>query len=380
VKLTMTENTGVKTVLIVDDEKSFLLSLRDGLKRHEDNFRVLTAENGKEAISLLRALPVDLLITDLKMPHLDGFELLAWTTREKTGLPVIVMTAFGTAEIEAQLAEIDSLQYLEKPLALSDLETAIFSALKAKARSYIRGITLATFIQLMHIEKKSCTLKISRGEDLGYLFLWAGELYDAKYGTQSGEAAAYEILSWEETEIEMDSHCRHQERIITSSLEYLLIDAYRLRDEKQKPNQIHGQPASIPSESVGLQGASDISPAEAVTTEKSPAALARMKLVNVLERHQGIQEFALFDASGFIENRNEGRCELNDFDPEIFVMQVENLAATLSFGSFNHIIITTSNRRHCLLFRIREHRVVARLLKGQRPAEVMKQVSQYLHD
>jgi len=62
------------------------------------------------------------------------------------------------------------------------------------------------------------------------------------------------------------------------------------------------------------------------------------------------------------------------------LLQVENLAATLSFGSFSHIIITTSNRCHCLLFRIQEYRVVVRLLKGQRPAEVMKQVSQYLHD
>lgn len=376
----MTETMDVKTVLIADDEKSFLLSLRDGLKRHEGQFRVLTAENGREAISLLRALPVDLLITDLKMPQLDGFELLAWTTREKPGLPVIVMTAFGTAEIEAQLAEIESLQYLEKPLALSDLESAIFTALKARARSYIRGITLATFIQLMHIEKKSCTLKIRHGEDLGYLFLRAGELYDAKCGSQSGETAAYEILSWVDTEIEMDPHCRRQERVIASSLEYLLIDAYRLRDEKRHQGQDPTPPESPSPQPETLHENSVVFPGEVVDAEESPEAWARLKLVDILGRHPGVQEFALFDASGFLENYNEGRCEVQDFDPEIFLLQVESLAATLSFGSFSHMIITTSNRCHCLLFRIQDHRVVVRLVKGQRPAEVMKQVKQHLRD
>lgn len=376
----MTDNSGVKTVLIADDEKSFLLSLRDGLRRHESQFRVLTAENGKEAISLLRALPVDLLITDLKMPQLDGFELLAWTTREKPALPVIVMTAFGTTEIEAQLAEIESLQYLEKPLALSDLENAIFTALKARARSYIRGITLATFVQLMRIEKKSCTLKISHGQDHGYLFLRAGELYDAESGDLRGEAAAYEILSWDDTEIEMDTQCRRQERVIESSLEYLLIDAYRIRDEKRHQGQTQERVALEPPEVDAPPAKTGTFPAEVVDSEKSPATLARLKLVDILGRHPGVQEFALFDASGFLEEHNEGRCELEGFDPAIFLMQVERLGATLNFGFFSHLIITTANRCHCLLFCMEDHRVVVRLRKGQRPAEVMKQVKQHLRD
>ncbi len=371
----MTEDTGLETVLIVDDEKTFLLSLKDGLKIHEEKFRVLTAESGKEAVSLLRALPVDLLVTDLKMPEMDGFELLAWTTRERPELPVIVMTAFGTADIEAQLAEIEALQYLEKPLALADLENAIFTSLKAKARSYIRGIALATFLQLMHMEKKTCTLKVGQGQRTGYLYLKRGELLDAECGDLHGEDAAYEIMAWDDAEIEMDSVCRRQERVIQVGLEHLLIDAFRRKDENSRDDA----EKSATIEAAALSGEdSEVFPGAVDAADNSPEAAARLKLVEVLTRHPGVQEFALFDPTGFLENRNEGKCSLEDFDPALFLMQVERIDDVLSFGSFSHMSITTASRFHCLLFRIQQHRVVVRLARGQRPSEVMKQVKQYL--
>lgn len=372
----MTENTGLETVLIVDDEKTFLLSLKDGLKVHQDKFRVLTAESGKEAISLLRALPVDLLVTDLKMPEVDGFELLAWTTREKPELPVIVMTAFGTAAIEAQLAEIESLQYLEKPLEIADLERAIFTSLKARARSYIRGITLATFLQLMHMEKKTCSLKVSLDSEAGYLYLKGGELLDAECGDLQGEAAAYEIMAWEDAEIEMDSVCRRQERVIHTGLEHLLIDAFRRKDESSQKQP--GEEPPTPAPEAPAEPDSEVFPGEVEAADSSPEAVARLKLVEVLSRHPGVQEFALFDPSGFLENRNEGKCSLEEFDPALFMVQIDRLDDILSFGSFSHMIITTASRCHCLLFRIQQHRVVLRLARGQRPSEVMKQVKQYL--
>lgn len=373
----MTENTGLETVLIVDDEKSFLLSLKDGLKVHQDKFRVFTAESGKEAISLLRALPVDLLITDLKMPEVDGFELLAWTTREKPTLPVIVMTAFGTAQIEAQLSEIEALQYLEKPLEIADLESAIFTALKARARSYIRGVTLATFLQLMHMEKKSCSLKIRGAEQVGYLYLKGGELFDAECGTLKGETAAYKIIAWDDAEIEMDAVCRRQERGIQTGLEHLLIDAFRRKDEREQPAS--GAPSPLPTEESPEED-TELFPGEVASTTDSPEAAAREKLVAVLSRHPGVQEFALFDPSGFLENSNEGTCNLKKFDPAPFLHEVDHLDDILSFGSFSHMSITTASRYHCLLFRIQRHRVALRLARGQRTSEVMKQVKQYLHN
>ena len=63
------------TILLVDDEKSFVLSLADGLQAYFKNINVLTAENGKKALELLDTREIDMVITDLKMPVMDGFEL-----------------------------------------------------------------------------------------------------------------------------------------------------------------------------------------------------------------------------------------------------------------------------------------------------------------
>jgi CheY-like chemotaxis protein len=92
----------VKKVLIVDDEKPFLLSLADGLGAYAKDFEVVTASNGKEAVKVLNSSGVDLVVTDLRMPKMDGFELLAHMSGTYPGIPVIVMTAYGTPAIEIQ--------------------------------------------------------------------------------------------------------------------------------------------------------------------------------------------------------------------------------------------------------------------------------------
>ena len=71
-----------KTILFVDDEESLLFSLKEGLKAYADRFTVLTAANGQEAVALLEAHSVDLLVTDLKMPK--WMALSCWRTLNPT--------------------------------------------------------------------------------------------------------------------------------------------------------------------------------------------------------------------------------------------------------------------------------------------------------
>jgi CheY-like chemotaxis protein len=123
----------LKYVLIVEDEKTFQLSLLDGLRRYEQEFRVLTAENGKAAKEILETLPVDLVATDLKMPEMDGIELLAYIRKNHPYIPVIVMTAFGNPELENWLRSIGVFAYLEKPIDLEEFTNKILSALALKS-------------------------------------------------------------------------------------------------------------------------------------------------------------------------------------------------------------------------------------------------------
>jgi len=83
----------MKQVLIVDDEKNLLASLREGFSDHAGEFALVTAENGAKATVILKSMPIDLVITDLRMPVMDGFELLAYMSKYHPELPTIVMTA-----------------------------------------------------------------------------------------------------------------------------------------------------------------------------------------------------------------------------------------------------------------------------------------------
>jgi CheY-like chemotaxis protein len=122
----------MKHVLIVEDEKTVQLTLLDGLRKYEKEFRVLTAENGVVAKEVLEKLPVDLVVTDLKMPGMDGFELLSLIRRNHPYIPVIVMTAFGNPELEKWLESVGIFAYLEKPVDFTELTNKILGALALK--------------------------------------------------------------------------------------------------------------------------------------------------------------------------------------------------------------------------------------------------------
>lgn len=110
----------MKQVLIVDDEKNLLAVLREGFRDHAGEFTVVTAENGAKATVILKSMPpVDLVITDLRMPIMDGFELLAYMSKYHPDLPTIVMTAHGnTPDIETKLKHFSVSHCIQKPFEL----------------------------------------------------------------------------------------------------------------------------------------------------------------------------------------------------------------------------------------------------------------------
>jgi len=230
----------MKNILIVDDEKSFLLSLTDGLSSIASDFNVLTASNGVEAIEVLESVDVDLLVTDLKMPVMDGFQLIAYIASKHLDVPLIVITAFGTPELENKLHGMGALHYLEKPLDFNVLSDKIKELLADSAKGYISGITLPAFLQLLEIEKKTCTLNLKSNEHFGRLFFMNGVLIDAETGDLSGEAAAYKIVCWDDVNIGMMGGCSKTEKKINLPLNNILIDACRIMDEQGRVNNERG--------------------------------------------------------------------------------------------------------------------------------------------
>jgi DNA-binding NarL/FixJ family response regulator len=347
----------MKKVLIVDDEASFLLSLKDVLKTHRGTFEILTAKNGSVAVDLLRETNVDLLVTDLRMPEMNGFELLAWVSRHQPQLPVIAMSAFGTPEIEARLKKMDTLQFIEKPVDLPILEKAIFSGLKAGGKSFIRGITLATFLQLMNVEKKNCTLKIAAPQGPAYLFVANGDLIDAEYATMKGLDAALEIVSWDDAEIEMDGICRRQDDVINLPLGHLLIEAFRIKDETAEEIK------------KSTTAEAQLPPAEAAVTAAVDSVLARS-----LSSIASVQEFAVFDMQKKLLATNTGACTVATFDVNAFTEALTAVTQDLGWSQYRSMALGTTKRNRYLLLNRQQQQLVLKLKPGVQAAQVMKEI------
>jgi two-component system NtrC family response regulator len=118
----------MNTILIVDDEPNYLIVISELLK--EEGFETITAENGQKALEIIRGTDLDLIITDMKMPGMDGFVLLKETKAFNEHLPVIMITAFGEVEKAVQAMRSGAFTYLTKPFNNDELVASIRKAIE----------------------------------------------------------------------------------------------------------------------------------------------------------------------------------------------------------------------------------------------------------
>jgi len=103
----------METILIVDDEKNYPPILAAVME--EEGFEPLMANSGEEALAILKHSDIDLVLTDMKMPSMDGIELLENVKKKDPELPVIMMTAHGTVEKAVEAMQKGAYSYIMKP-------------------------------------------------------------------------------------------------------------------------------------------------------------------------------------------------------------------------------------------------------------------------
>jgi len=119
------------SILVVDDEEILRNLLRDVLTL--DGFDVETARSGEEALSVMEARGIDLVICDNNMPGMQGLDLLAEVRRNDTILPVIIMTAYGSIEVSMRAHDLGASGYLLKPF--DDIEVVAKEVRRALDRA-----------------------------------------------------------------------------------------------------------------------------------------------------------------------------------------------------------------------------------------------------
>ncbi len=221
----------MKTVLIVDNEPDFLRRLAEGFRRHAPGLRVCTALFHNGSREMLRTGEVDLLIVDLKRPPGPGLRFLHALKPYLLHIPVIILSPKPFPSLRRRLPDHPLLQLLEKPVDVRELADLAGELLTSEVEGHLRGISLTGFLQLLEMERKSCTLKITAGSRVGFLYLLEGHVVDARTDTRSGQQAALEIIAWDEPEIRLLGAPPIPAARIREPLHHLLLEAMRLKDE-----------------------------------------------------------------------------------------------------------------------------------------------------
>src|SRR6266700_2206116 len=111
------------TILIVEDEAKMQRLLE--LNLSEEGYATRTASDAERGLNLLRQEKVDLVLTDLRLPGMDGLEFLQAAKRINTALPVVVMTAYGTVETAVEAMKAGASNYVLKPFSMEEIKLVV---------------------------------------------------------------------------------------------------------------------------------------------------------------------------------------------------------------------------------------------------------------
>jgi len=118
-------------VLIVDDEQSYRQLL--SLVFESDGHTIRTAMNGRAALELLQTEPADIIISDVKMPDMDGIELLRSVRETQPDLGVVLMTAFASVETAREAFKLGADDFIQKPFDVEELKLIVRKTLEKQA-------------------------------------------------------------------------------------------------------------------------------------------------------------------------------------------------------------------------------------------------------
>ncbi|MFY9944185.1 MAG: PilZ domain-containing protein [Desulfobacterales bacterium] len=223
----------MKRILIVDGDAELHDSFSHLLRSHGNHFKGEVAPSGEEALKLIESRPFDLLIADLSLPRMSGGELLTYARKKYPGLKLIAMRDPRKGSNGFDAASLGVAALLEKPLDVSGLTEKIFTSLNLNSGGQVRGIGLSSFLQMLELEEKSCTLKVSEDDKVGYIYMQRGQLFAAETGDLRGLEAAYNIIGWDQAAIEIDYIPSKRENEIHESLMTILMESQKRKDESE---------------------------------------------------------------------------------------------------------------------------------------------------
>lgn len=232
-------------LLLLDDDQEFLELYEDLLGELPSRPHVRTTTAGSRALAILESEPISLFLCDLKMPKMDGLQVLSIVRRKFPKLRTVVLTSLHDEQFRSRAYALGVDMYWQKPS--SQEETKMFlecmEALMGRADyTGFRGMqskSLVDIIQLECLSQSSSVLKITHGSTAGRIWIEHGELVDAEVEDLRGEAAFHRILAWRTGGFESLPPEPNREQTIEKSCNALLLEVAQAVDESIASNTNH---------------------------------------------------------------------------------------------------------------------------------------------
>lgn len=224
---------------MLDDDRELLELYRCILAGLSSKPEVHTATSGARAMALLEAEPFDLLICDLKMPKMDGLQVVSIVRQKYPQLRVVVLTALRDDQYRSRAYAMGVDLFWEKPgneAELKMFQDCLESLLGHPGQAGFRGVqrkSLVDLIQLECLSQSSSVLKITHDSHEGKIWVLNGEVMDAETLDLQGEAAFRRILAWKTGNFELLPPQPERPRTIFTSYQNLLLESAQAMDEAQ---------------------------------------------------------------------------------------------------------------------------------------------------
>jgi len=223
-----------RKVLVVDDEETLTWSMTKTLAKDKGQYDLIIANTGTDALHVLEQGPVDVVVTDIRMPDINGLDLLSRIREKYPSTKVIIMTAYGSPEVHKEATRRGSYFYLEKPFEISDIRTLILKALEEKRGGFVGQVVdlqLVDVIQMACLGRFTMSLAVSKGDEGGLIYFQNGEIAHAEVGDMEGKDALYTMLDWNEGRFNSQMGISPPKKTIADRWEHLLLEGMRRRDE-----------------------------------------------------------------------------------------------------------------------------------------------------
>jgi predicted regulator of Ras-like GTPase activity (Roadblock/LC7/MglB family)/ActR/RegA family two-component response regulator len=239
----------MKRVLVVDDEADMLWMLQRNLNKGMEDVEILAAESGEEALAILSDKEVNLVISDINMPGINGLDLLLEINNRYPETGVIIMTAYPSNTYESQAMLSGSLRFVEKPFDIKEMRQIVKETLFSEEgfQGTVDGIDLMDIVQFNGLSRATAALKVKTANNEGMIFFKNGNVVHAMCDSMSGENAFFKILSFQGGSLQNIRGVEPPVVSIKKGLESLLLEVANRSDE------IDPKEAKTASENAGLE-------------------------------------------------------------------------------------------------------------------------------